>query len=135
MIVDAFQHWMYTHPNHTVEQRTIEFKRLQAEYSTGNVDWTGYEHYLETAWHKQLHIYEVPFYYIEYAMAQLGAIAVFRNYRENPELAIIKYKEALSLGYQKPIKDIYETAGVKFDFSKKYIHELAAFVEEELKTV
>ncbi|MGY0040487.1 M3 family metallopeptidase [Pedobacter sp. NJ-S-72] len=83
-------------------------------------------------WQKQLHLYQVPFYYIEYAIAQLGAIAIWKNYKENPEKALQQYLDALALGYTKPMNEIYETAGIKFDFSSGYIKELASFVKDEL---
>jgi len=91
---------------------------------------------LETAeanlWQKQLHIFEIPFYYIEYGFAQLGAIAVYKNYKENSEKALQQYLSALKLGYTKTIKEIYETAGIKFDFSAGYVKELAAFIKGEI---
>jgi len=87
---------------------------------------------LANLWQKQLHIFEVPFYYIEYGMAQLGAIAVWKNYKENPEKGLQQYLNALKLGYTKTIKEIYETAGIKFDFSAAYVKELAEFVKAEL---
>ena len=80
-------------------------------------------------------MFEVPFYYIEYGMAQLGAIAVWRNYKKNPELAVQQYKDALSLGYTKSIADIYAAAGIEFNFSSEYIKELANFVKLELETI
>jgi oligoendopeptidase F len=80
-----------------------------------------------------LHLFEVPFYYIEYAIAQLGAIAIWKNYKENPEKALQQYLDALSLGYSKPINEIYETAGIKFDFSIGYVEELVSFVKDELQ--
>jgi oligoendopeptidase F len=78
-----------------------------------------------------LHLYEVPFYYIEYGMAQLGAIAMWRSYKQNPKLALENYKKALSLGYMKTIPQLYEAAGIKFDFSPAYVKELADFVRSE----
>jgi oligoendopeptidase F len=97
------------------------------------VDWQGLEHFQAYTWQKQLHLYEVPFYYIEYGMAQLGALSVWRNYLQDKTKAVMQYKEALSLGYTKTIGEIYEAAGVKFDFSESYIQSLMAFVSEELK--
>ena len=82
---------------------------------------------------KQLHIYEVPFYYIEYGFAQLGAIAVWKNYKENPQKGLNDYLSALKLGYTKTIPEIYETAGIKFDFSEEYIKSLMDFVAKELE--
>ena len=84
-------------------------------------------------WQKQLHLYEVPFYYIEYGMAQLGAIAMWRSYKKLGEKALDNYMNALKLGYTKSIDDIYKTAGIKFDFSIEYVKELADFIKKELK--
>lgn len=84
-------------------------------------------------WQKQLHLFEVPFYYIEYGIAQLGAIAVWKNYKENPKKGFEQYVNALKLGYTKPIREIYQTAGIKFDFSAAYIRELIDFVKKEMK--
>ena len=131
-VVDQFQHWIYTNPNHTTEQRRTAWKEIFAPFGNNFANWSGYEDALENLWQKQLHIFEVPFYYIEYAIAQLGAIAVWKNYRENPEEALKKYLEALKLGYTKTIKEIYKTAGIKFDFSSDYVHELAKFIKKEL---
>ena len=133
--VDEFQHWLYLNPEHPVEARTEKWISLGEKYSSGMVDWSDYPEAQATSWQKQLHIYEVPFYYIEYGMAQLGAIAVYRNYRQNPEKAIQQYKDALSLGYTKSIGEIYKTAGIAFDFSQSYVRELADFIRAELKAL
>lgn len=133
--IDKFQHWIYTNPNHTVEERIAEWNNIYAAFSPSVVDWEGLENMRNYIWQKQLHLYEVPFYYIEYGMAQLGAIAVYKNYKENPKVGLEKYLAALSLGYKKSIKEIYEAAGVKFDFSQAYIKELIDFIKEELKEV
>ena len=131
--IDKFQHWVYTNPDHTREERKQNWMQILKEFSSGIVDHTELEAYSEYLWHKQLHIFEVPFYYIEYGMAQLGAIAIWKNYRKNPELAIDNYIQALKLGYTKPIRDIYRTAGIAFDFSRDYVSELGAFVKAELQ--
>lgn len=130
--IDKFQHWIYTHKNHSVEERFAYWLTLTEEFSSGKVDWSGLEEVEKNQWQKQLHLYEVPFYYIEYGMAQLGAIAMWRNYRANPEKTIKQYKEALALGYTKPIDKIYETAGIKFDFSTDYVAELSEFIHAEI---
>ena len=95
------------------------------------MDWSGVESVKKLLWQKQLHIYEVPFYYIEYGFAQLGAIAMWRNYRLNPSQTIKQYLDALKMGYTGSIAEVYEKAGVRFDFSEDYIRELAGFVNEE----
>ncbi len=130
--IDKFQHWIYSNPTHTAEERKTYWMQLSKEFGTGMVNWNGYEHIQAYTWQKQLHLFEVPFYYIEYGMAQLGALAVWRNYIQNKTTAIEQYKSALSLGYTKTIGDIYKTAGIEFNFGAAYIKELMAFVKTEL---
>jgi len=132
-VIDQFQHWIYTNPNHTAADREETFKQIYNRFGAGFAHWDGLEHEFGNVWQKQLHLFEVPFYYIEYAIAQLGAIAVWKNYKENPEKALEQYLAALSLGYTKPMDQIYKTAGIKFDFSAAYVKELADFVKEELE--
>lgn len=130
--IDKFQHFLYTHPEHSHEERTQSWVKIADEFGTGVVDYTGFEKYKANGWQKQLHIFEVPFYYIEYGIAQLGAIGIWRNYKQNPKKAITQYKNALKLGYSEPIPKIYEAAGIRFDFSSEYIEELMQFVQTEL---
>ena len=131
--VDEFQHWLYENFNHTTEERTEKWISLCTEYGTGLTDWTDYEDILETSWQRQLHIFEVPFYYIEYGIAQLGALGVWKNSLENKSLAIQQYKDALKLAYTKSIPEIYATAGIKFNFTTDHIKNLADFVEDQLE--
>jgi len=130
--IDAYQHWLYTNPTHTTEERTKAWVKIHNDFSSGVIDWSENQADLEAKWQKQLHLFEVPFYYIEYGMAQLGAIAVWRNYKTDPQKAIRQYMDALSLGYSKSIPEVYETAGIRFDFSEKYIRELIDFTKSEL---
>jgi oligoendopeptidase F len=130
---DSFQFWMYQNPNHTAEERRKKWKELFLEFNADSIDWTGCEEFLETGYQKILHFYIVPLYYIEYAFAQLGALAVWKNFKANPQKAVQDYKNALSLGFTKPIPVFYETAGATFDFSKERIAELMGFMEEEMK--
>lgn len=132
-VVDSFQHWIYTNPTHTTEERTKAWSKIFNRFGANSVDWSKHQEALENLWQKQLHIFEVPFYYVEYAIAQLGAIAVWKNYKENPEKGLANYMEALKLGYTKDMKTIYETAGIEFNFSADYIKELMDFVKSELK--
>lgn len=129
--IDKFQHWIYTHPEHSVEERYAEWKNIMKDFGSSVIDYSGCEQHLARRWQLQLHLYEVPFYYIEYGFAQLGAIAVWRNYKKDPKKAVEQYKAALALGYTKSIPEIYEAAGVKFDFSPAYIKELMDFVKGE----
>lgn len=133
--IDKFQHWVYENPMHTVEQRYAKWNDIMKAFGSNQVDWTGNEKALATLWQKQLHLFEVPFYYIEYGMAQLGAIAVWRNYKQNPDKAIEQYMAALKLGYTKSIKEIYQEAGIEFNFSQSYVKELVDFIKDELKKI
>ncbi|MGN8071771.1 M3 family oligoendopeptidase [Mucilaginibacter sp. 22184] len=134
-VIDQFQHWIYTNPNHTDAERTEAWIKIFEPFGAGFADWSEHPDAEANLWQKQLHIFEVPFYYIEYGMAQLGAIAVWKNYKENPEKGLQQYLDALKLGYTKTIKEIYETAGIKFDFSAAYVKELAEFVKAEMDKI
>lgn len=130
--IDEFQHWIYTNPEHTAAERKIKWNEINQSYGTGVVDWSGYEEVKAYSWHRQLHLFEVPFYYIEYGIAQLGALSVWKNSQSDLSKTIQEYKNALSLGYSKAIPEIYRTAGIKFDFSDAYVSELASFIDQEL---
>lgn len=130
--IDLFQHTIYQKPEHTLAEREEMWKTSFYPFSNNTTDWSGFEAYRLNAWQKQLHLFEVPFYYIEYGMAQLGAIAVWRNYKKDPAKGYELYKQALALGYKKSIPEVYKAAGIKFDFSKEYIKELMDFVKVEL---
>ena len=131
--IDKFQHWMYENPSHTPEQRTEEWVKIYSLFTDHVMDWSGLEQFRKYLWQRQLHIYEVPFYYIEYGIAQLGAIGVWKNYRENPEAGLKGYLDALKLGYTAPITEIYKAANIPFDFSQKHITDLMQFVRAELE--
>ena len=131
--IDKFQHWVYENPNHDFEQRTQNWYRIYNEFSSKTINWEGLDVYQKNIWQKQLHLFEVPFYYIEYGIAQLGAIGMWKQFKKNKELALDHYTEALSLGGTKTLPELYEAAGLKFDFSGSYIKELMDFVEEEIK--
>ncbi|MFT7628913.1 MAG: oligoendopeptidase F [Ulvibacter sp.] len=130
--IDKFQHWIYT-TKHTAQQRKEKWLSISDELGNQIIDWEGNENVHANLWQKQLHLYEVPFYYIEYGMAQLGAIAMWRSYKQLGEQGLDNYMNALKLGYTKTIGEIYETAGIKFDFSASYVKELADFIKEELE--
>lgn len=130
--VDKFQHWIYENPTHSIAERTEKWIQTYEEFSDSVTDWAGYERFKAYNWQRQLHIFEVPFYYIEYGMAQLGAISVWRNYKADNQKGLEGYLKALRLGYTATIGEIYEAANVKFDFSESTISELMAFVKSEL---
>jgi oligoendopeptidase F len=129
--IDKFQHWLYVNPDHTVEERNAYWLEIN-KVVDGFIDWEGFEAYQAIRWQNQLHIYEVPFYYIEYGFAQLGALGVWANYKHDSAQGIAQYKAALALGNIKTIPEIYEKAGVKFDFSESIIKRLMETVSKEL---
>ena len=131
--IDKFQHWIYENPSHSVAERQQNWLTIYEQLSDSLTDWSGLEAFKKYIWQKQLHIYEVPFYYIEYGMAQLGAIGIWRNYKQNPQQGLQGYLNALKLGYTAPISAIYAAANIPFDFSKEYITELMNFVKDELE--
>jgi oligoendopeptidase F len=130
--IDAFQHWIYENPGHSLADRETKWMEIISKFSDNVTDWEGLEEIKVNIWQKQLHLFEVPFYYIEYAIAQLGALAVWRNYCINPDKALNQYLDALTLGYTVPMKEIYSTAGIEFNFSKKYISELMEFLKGKI---
>lgn len=131
--IDAFQHWIYENPSHSPADRAQAWNRIYGQFSDQITDWSEHEDIKTNLWQKQLHLFEVPFYYIEYAIAQLGALAVWRNYCQNPTQAMDQYMNALSLGYTKPIREIYATAGIEFNFSQAYIQELMDFLAQKIQ--
>jgi oligoendopeptidase F len=133
--IDKFQHWIYENPNHSIEERLTTWKNLLSEFSDSVTDWSDLELNRSYVWQRQLHLYEVPFYYIEYGMAQLGAIAVWRNYKQDKQAGLQGYLNALKLGYTATIPEIYQAANISFDFSKQYIGELISFVRAELEKI
>ena len=130
--VDAFQHWIYTHPDHSREERSAHWISLRKRFG-GMEDWSGLEEIQESLWHRQLHIFEIPFYYIEYAIAQLGALQVWRNFRKDKAEGVSLYKKGLSVGGSLPLPGIFESAGIRFDFSLKMIEPLMKEVGKELE--
>src|ERR1017187_179287 len=130
--IDKFQHWIYENPHHTLEERSANWLRILNEFSDSVIDFSGLENFRENSWQKQLHLYEVPFYYIEYGIAQLGAIGLWMQYKKNPEQALDNYMKALSLGGTKILPELYKAAGLTFDFSPGNIKVLMDFVSEEM---
>ncbi len=130
--IDKFQHWIYENPDHSPAERKVAWNRIFDEFSDTTTDWSGLQDAKDYLWQKQLHLFEVPFYYIEYGMAQLGAFAVWRNFRKDPKKGLEGYQNALKLGYLRTIPEIYKAANIKFDFSTGYIKELISFVRQEL---
>lgn len=134
-IVDKFQHWIYEHPTHTHEERTAAWTTILHEFKDDVIDYSGLETFRSNAWQRQLHLFEVPFYYIEYGIAQLGAIGMWMQYKQNKEQALNNYCNALRLGGTKTLPELYKTAGLEFDFSPGKIKGLMEFVNEEMEAI
>ncbi len=134
-VVDKFQHWLYENPKHSVEERTEQWVAILNSFSDDVINYAGLEKYRETGWQKQLHLFEVPFYYIEYGIAQLGAIGMWMQYKKNPEQALDNYMKALSLGGTKTLPELYKAAGLSFDFSAENIKALMDFVNDEMEKI
>lgn len=121
--IDAFQHWVYTNPAHTRQERTNAWLDLRRRLG-GADDWGGYEEAQAHNWHRQLHLFTVPFYYIEYGIAQTGALQVWSNAKKNRRSAIAKYRAGESLGWTRPLPELFRASGLKFDFGEKTIGPL-----------
>ena len=134
-IIDKFQHWIYEHPVHTVLERTNAWTGILDEFRDDVIDYTGLETYRSNAWQRQLHLYEVPFYYIEYGIAQLGAIGMWMQYKKDKQAALDNYCDALSLGATKTLPELFKTAGLEFDFSPGKIKVLMDFVNSEMEAL
>ncbi len=130
--VDKFQHWVYENPDHTVEERTAAWTTIQNEFTAGVLDFSGLEPFRAISWQRQLHLFEVPFYYIEYGIAQLGAIGMWKQFREDKGKALSNYTHALNLGGTRTLPELYAAAGLSFDFSPERINDLITFIRAEL---
>ncbi len=132
--IDAFQHWLYAHPEHTREERAQHWLELEERFGP-TLDWSGYEHVRESLWQRQLHLYEVPFYYIEYGIAQLGALQIWTQFREDTAAAVGNYRSALALGGSRPLPELFAAAGARFDFSAGTIAPLMDAIDSELSAL
>lgn len=131
-IIDKFQHWVYENPTHTVEERTAKWMEILEEFSAKSIDYTGLDHFRQIGWQRQLHLFEVPFYYIEYGIAQLGAIGLWMQYQQNPQQALQHYIHALSLGGTRTLPELYAAAVLKFDLSPAHIKTLMEFTTKQM---
>ncbi len=129
--VDAFQHWIYENPKHTPDERKAMWVTMHKRFGGDAVNWQGLEGVRDYLWHRQLHIFEVPFYYIEYGIAQLGALQLWRQAKEDPKRALAGYRNGLKLGGSRPLPELYQAAGIEFDFSERTIAPLVQLVKAE----
>lgn len=133
-VVDAFQHWVYTHP-----EEALDSDRCDAAWDAlwqrfmPVASWEGFEDARETGWHRKLHIFQAPFYYIEYGMAEVGALQVWRNSLEDPDEALAAYRRALALGGTRTLPELFAAAGAEFRFDAPLLRELVGLVEETIE--
>ena len=135
-VVDAFQHWAYTNPEKALDPSNCdeEWTKLWERFQMSeHIDYSGCDDMIATGWHNKLHIYHVPFYYVEYGMAQLGAIQIWGNSLDDEKKAIKDYKAALGLGGNATLPELYEAAGAKFSFDNETLQYAASLIEEQIK--
>ena len=131
--IDKFQHWIYSNPEQTEEERNNKWFEILEEFSSPVINFSGLDEYRRYAWQRQLHLYEVPFYYIEYGIAQLGAIGLWQQYKQDPEKAMNNYVNALALGGTQTLPELFKAAGLQLDLSPSHISKLMLFVKSELE--
>lgn len=131
--IDKFQHWIYKNPQHSLEERAKAWVEISDEFTSPVLNYDGLDDYRSYGWQRQLHLYEVPFYYIEYGIAQLGAIGMWQQFKKNKDAALNNYIQALSLGATTTLPNLFKAAGLEFNFSPEYISKLMQFVKSEMK--
>jgi len=130
--IDMYQHWLYTNPGHGIVDRTEAWKQIVGRFTSPALDHTGYDDAVAHRWHAQLHLFHIPFYYVEYGIAQLGALQLWLKYKNNPKAALEGYRDGLKLGGTKPLPELFESAGIKFDFTQATLGPLIDAVAAEL---
>jgi oligoendopeptidase F len=130
--IDAYQHWIYTHPGHKAGERRAVWVGLLDRFG-GDEDWTGLKEERAYLWHRQPHLFCHPFYYIEYGIAQLGALQVWQKAERDLDAAVRRFRRALALGGAKPLPELFRAAGIRFDFSEKTIKPVTAFLTKRLR--
>jgi len=130
--IDAFQHWLYTHPGHSRAERTATWRSLRKRFGA-DVDWTGLTDHSDIAWQRQLHLFSYPFYYIEYGIAQLGALQLWLQWLESESMALENYENAMSLGGMVPLPELFSAANLVFDFGPITVQRLIDVVQKKLE--
>lgn len=130
-MIDEFQHWVYSNPNHTVKERDDHYRLIEDKYDIG-IDWDGYEAEKASGWIYQLHVFGMPFYYIEYAITTVAAIDIYRHYKTDKNTTISKYKDFLRAGNSRPTKELFKLCGTEFNLSGEFLKKAIDFITEEL---
>jgi oligoendopeptidase F len=130
--IDSFQHWIYTHPGQTRQQRTAQWLSILDRFGN-KVDWSGHEEARASLWQRQLHLFHAPFYYIEYGIAQLGALQLWQKAKHDPQGALAGYRAALAMGGTRPLPELFAAAGIVFDFSERTLRPLVLALRKGLQ--
>ena len=132
-VVDAFQHWVYTHVDDAMDPANCDAKwgELWNRFIPG-MDWTGLDDARMTGWHRKLHIFQLPFYYVDYGLAQLGALQVWRNALSDQQQAVANYRKALAMGGTATLPDLFATAGARFAFDAAVLRDVVGLIESTL---
>ncbi len=133
--IDQFQHWVYTHPGHGVAERHAAWDDIFGRFTSPGLDWSGLGDAFTTRWHAQLHLFHIPFYYVEYGIAQLGALQLWNEYKRDPRAALMGYRNGLTLGGTRPLPELFSNAGLRFDFSRETLEPLIEAVSSELEAL
>lgn len=131
--IDGFQHWLYTHEGHSAKERREAWLEISESFSSSVVDWSKVEESKAWRWQAQIHLYGMPFYYIEYGIAQLGALQVWLNHSHDGDEALAKLRRAFALGGKRSLPELFSTAGLRLDFSKQNLEPLMLAIMNELK--
>jgi oligoendopeptidase F len=135
-VVDAFQHWVYTHQEEGRDPANCDAAWLNCwERFMPGVDWSDLEQAAMTGWHRKQHIFRYPFYYVEYGLAQLGAIQIWRNSLDDPGKALDAYRTALRLGGTRALPELYQAAGANLAFDEEALDQAVQLIEEHLLTL
>jgi oligoendopeptidase F len=132
-VVDAFQHWVYTRPEQAIDPSCCDAQWLELwqRYLPG-VDWSGLEDSASTGWHRKQHIHRAPFYYVEYGVAQLGSVLVWKGALQNQPEAVRRYRQALAMGGTASLPELYAVAGARFAFDAATLGEAVSLLENEV---
>lgn len=131
--IDGFQHWLYTHPDHDAAERREAWLTIHDRFASREVDWSGWEETRAWRWQPQLHLFGMPFYYIEYGIAQLGALQVWQNYRNDPDEALARLRSAFRFGGTETLPELFGIAGLRFEFDRALLEPLISSIEDELR--
>jgi oligoendopeptidase F len=132
IVIDLFQHWLYENPKHTVTERNSKYIEMAKQFYAHSIDYTGMEQYLSNRWRTARHVFESPFYSIEYIIANIAAVEMYRQSKIDKEGTFKRFKKALSLGSSKSMLEVYEIAGVSLHVTEDQLKQLVEFVKSEL---